>query len=122
MSSVVCLFGIALWVATPAGADDGYLSALEAEANDTGGRMEEATVSSAARPEKKVRTVQDNLTIRPALGFKEFEAELNTNFSGTWFLYEKLAGAQRRAVYSAYQQDNRTARVREMIVKLLSSG
>ena len=55
------------------------------------------------------------------MGFEEFEVELNTNFSGTWFLYDKLTSAQRKNVYNAYQVDNRTARVRETIVKLLSA-
>lgn len=56
------------------------------------------------------------------MGFKEFEAELKASFSGTWFLYEKLSREQREAVYSVYQKDNRTSQVREIIVKLLSSG
>jgi len=118
---VVCLVGISVWVAIPAGADDDYLSILEAEARDTGGRVDEATVSDVARPEIKVRSVQDNQTIKPAMDFEAFEVELNTYYSGTWFLYEKLDSEQRRAVYSTYRQDNRTASVREKIVKLLTS-
>jgi hypothetical protein len=102
-------------------AADDYLSILEAEADDTGGRTDVANIAPATRPAREVRSVKDNQTIRPALGFEEFEAELNAHYSGTWFLYDKLTSDQRRAVYSAYQEDNHTAKVRERIVKLLSS-
>jgi hypothetical protein len=74
----------------------------------------------AALP-RKIRSVQDNQTIRPSLGFEEFEAERNAYYTGTWFLYEKLTGKQRKAIYSSYRQDNRTAKVREKIVGLMTS-
>lgn len=119
---LACLVLIPLWLAMPASAEDDYLSVLEAEADETGGRSTAETATEVDRPAKKVRTVQDNQAIQPALGFEEFEAELNANFSGTWFLYEKLTRGQRKAVYHAYQEDNRTSIVREMIVKLLSSS
>jgi len=118
---LACLAGISLMYVMQAGAQDDYLSILEAEADATGGRTNTGDVAPAARSAKKVRTVQDNQTIRPAMGFEEFEAELGANFSGTWFLYDKLARKQRKTVYSAYQEDNRTAHVREVIVKLLSA-
>jgi len=106
----------------PACADDDYLRVLEAEAADTGGHSNPGAAAPVARPARKVRSVQDNQTIRSSMGFGEFEAELNANFSGTWLLYDKLSTAQRKAVYSAYQKDNRTSKVRETIVKLLSPG
>ena len=118
---LACLAGVSLMYAMQAGAQDDYLSILEAEADDTGGAANTGDVSPAARPAKKVRSVQDNQVLRPAMGFEEFEAELSANFAGTWILYDKLAIRQREAVYSAYQEDNRTARVREVIVKLLSA-
>ncbi|MEZ5542221.1 MAG: hypothetical protein R3F42_09260 [Pseudomonadota bacterium] len=119
---LACLAGMMLSLAVPAGAADDYLSILEAEANDTGGQTDSTNVAvPAARSVKKVRSVQDNQTIRPAMGFEEFERELNANFSGTWFLYDKLNGEQRKTVYRAYQDDNRTANVREQIVRLLST-
>lgn len=119
---LACLVVAALWSALPASAADDYLSILEAEADDTGNRTDATNVVVPnARSAKKVRSVQDNQTIRPAMGFDEFETELNSNYAGTWFLYEKLTSAQRKAVYGVYQEDNRTAQVREKIVKLLSS-
>jgi len=113
---------IPLWLAMPARAEDDYLSALEAEAYETGGHSTADTATPVARHAKKVRSVKDNQSIMPALGFEEFETELSANFSGTWLLYDKLTKGQRKAVYRAYQEDNRTSVVREMIVKLLSSG
>lgn len=118
---IASLAGVLLLFTMQAGAQDDYLSILEAEADDTGGRGDMPDVTPVVRPAKKVRSVQDNQIIRPAMGFEEFEVELNTNFSGTWFLYDKLTSAQRKNVYNAYQVDNRTARVRETIVKLLSA-
>lgn len=118
---LACAAVLALCVSRPAGAADDYLSILEAEADDTGGLSNTATVESAGRTEKRVRSVRDHQTIRPAMGFEEFEAELSAHFSGTWLLYSKLAGKQRAAVYSEYQQDNSTAKVREAIVRQLSS-
>ena len=118
---LVYMVGSALLYGLPAAAADDYLSILEAEADDTGGLSNTATVESAGHTGRKVRSVRDNKTIRPALGYEAFEAELNTNYSGTWFLYDKLTRAQRKAVYGVYQEDNSTAKVREEIVRLLSS-
>ncbi|MGB5473755.1 MAG: hypothetical protein WBQ78_09785 [Gammaproteobacteria bacterium] len=118
---MACLAGISLMYAMQAGAQDDYLSILEAEADDTGGPTNTGDAAPAARPAKKFRSVQDNQVIRPAMGFEEFEAELSANFTGTWILYDKLAIRQRAAVYSAYQEDNRTEQVREVIVKMLSA-
>lgn len=112
---------LALCIGVPAGASDDYLSILDAEADDTGGLSNATTVESAGRTEKKVRSVSDNQIIRPAMGFEEFETELDAHYSGTWLLYSKLGQRQRAAVYSAYQEDNSTAHVREAIVRQLSS-
>jgi hypothetical protein len=115
------LLGVLPGFALPVCAAEDYLSILEAEADDTGGRTDAANIAPAARPAREVRSVKDNRTIRPALGFEEFEAELNAHYSGSWFLYDKLTSDQRMAVYSAYQEDNRTSKVREKIVELLSA-
>lgn len=112
---------LAFCICGPAGAADDYLSILEAEADETGGLSNTATVESLGRADKKVRSVTDNQSIRPAMGLEDFETELSSHFAGTWVLYSKLAGKQRAAVYSAYQEDNSMANVREAIVRQLSS-
>lgn len=118
--SLVCLVCIGLCLARPVHAEDDYLSILEAEADDTGGRAQ-VTGATPVRSVKEVRSVQDHQVIRPAMSFDEFEKELSDFYSGTWFLYDKLTGQQRKTVYGVYQADNRTAKVRETIVRLLSS-
>jgi hypothetical protein len=118
---LACLAGISLFCTLQVDARDDYLSILEAEAEDTGGLGDVVEATPTARTAKKIRSVQDKQTIRPAMGFEEFETELSANFSGTWLLYDKLASKQRKAIYSAYLEDNRTAKVREIIVKLLSA-
>ncbi len=117
-----CLLGVLLCTGIPASADDDYLRVLEAEAVDTGGHTSPDDASSVARSARKVRSVTDNQTIRSSMGFGEFESELQANYSGTWLLYNKLTHAQRKTVYSTYQEDNRTSKVREVIVRLLSPG
>jgi hypothetical protein len=112
---------LALCTCLPAGAADDYLSILEAEADDTGGLSNTATLESAGRSGKEVRSVTDHQIIRPAMGVEEFEAELSAHFSGTWLLYSKLPARQRKMVNSAYQEDNRTANVREAIIRQLSA-
>jgi hypothetical protein len=116
-----CAALLALCTCMPAAAADDYLSILEAEANDTGGLSNAATLESAGRTGKEVRSVRDHQTIRPAMGVEEFEAELGAHFSGTWLLYSKLPARQRKRVYSAYQEDNSTANVREAIIRQLSA-
>jgi hypothetical protein len=118
--TLACLVCVGLCLVRPVLAEDDYLSILEAEADDTGGHAQETTATSV-RSVKEVRSVRDHQIIRPAMSFDEFESELNTFYSGTWFLYEKLNNRQRKTVYGVYQEDNRTAKVRETIVRLLSS-
>jgi hypothetical protein len=102
-------------------AADGYLSALEAEADDTGTASEPVS-SVAVSPEKKARHVLADKVIEPGLSFDEFEEILDARYSGSNSLYVKLSGGKRRNVYKLYQNDNRISSVREEIVRLLSSG
>ena len=114
---VICLIAV-----TPVGAADDYLSVLEAEADDTGSRAvdEAGTVPVATAP--RVRSVTDNRFIPEGLDFEAFEAELDANYSGTWFLYVKLSAKQRKAVFQTYRKDNSSAAVREEVVRQLASG
>jgi hypothetical protein len=112
------LLGTLLWampVHTVVAADD-YLSTLEDEASDTGQRTAAASAPATGTQ------AQDRQLIRAGLGFEEFETELKSAYAGTWFLYARLSEPQRKAVFGAYQNDNRTTSVRDEIVKQLSRG
>jgi len=102
-------------------AADDYLSALEAEADDTG-VLGGSALSSAASQEKKARHASASKLIEPDLSFDEFEEILGTRYSGSNFLYIKLSKGKRKSVYKFYQSDNRISSVREEIVRLLSSS
>lgn len=113
--------GAVLWLLSAAacyGADD-YMSALEAEADDTAGRGELTQQNS---PDSKRPSIQNRDAIKSGLTRAEFEAELDTNYSGSYFLYDKLKQRQRKAVFSLYQEDNRIEAIREEIVRQMSSG
>jgi len=102
-------------------AADDYLSALEAEADETG--VVSGSVSPAAASEdKKARHAPASKVIDAGLSFDDFEEVLGTSYSGSNFLYLKLSKGQRERVYKFYQDDNRISSVREEIVRLLSSG
>ena len=113
---VLCLCpGMAVYAA------DDYLSALEAEADDTG--VVSGSVSSTlASEEKKARHAPASKVIDAGLSFDEFEEILDTSYSGSNFLYVKLSKGKRKSVYKVYQRDNRISSVREEIVRLLSSS
>jgi hypothetical protein len=102
-------------------AADDYLSAVEAEADDTGTASEPVS-SAAVSPEKKTRHVSADKVIEPGLNFDEFEEILDARYSGSNSLYVRLSRGKRRNVYKLYQNDNRISSVREEIVRLLSSG
>ena len=118
------LLGTSLWLMAlvPATADT-YLDALEAEAQDTGGRSVQAGESnvSAVLPEKNAPGVITTDTIRQGLTFAAFEEELAANYSGSHFLYAKLDETKRREVFRFYIEDNRVESIREEIVRQLSS-
>ena len=98
-------------------AADDYLSALEAEADDTG--VVSGSVSSTlASEEKKARHAPASKVIDAGLSFDEFEKMLGASYSGSNFLYIKLSKGQRKSVYKVYQRDNRISPVREEIVRL----
>ena len=118
------LLGTSLWLLAPVYAvADAYLDALEAEARDTGARNVQAAewAKSAALPEKSAPGVVADDTIRQGLTFAAFEEELASNYSGSHFLYVKLAEAQRKEVFRFYIEDNRVESIREEIVRQLSS-
>ncbi|HBE92363.1 MAG TPA: hypothetical protein DDW55_07475 [Gammaproteobacteria bacterium] len=102
-------------------AADDYLSALEAEADDTG-VVSGSVSSTAASEEKKARHAPASKVIDAGLSFDEFEEILDTRYSGSNFLYVKLSKGKRKSVYKFYQSDNRISSVREEIVRLLSSS
>jgi hypothetical protein len=108
--------------AMPVLAADDYLSALEAEADDTGSRGVSDTEAAPAAAVPRVQSVSDRQVIQEGLDFEAFEAELDGNYSGTWFLYVKLSARQRKAVYDVYRKDNSAAAVREEVVRQLASG
>jgi len=113
---VLCLCpGMAVYAA------DDYLSALEAEADDTG-VVSGSVSSTAASEEKKARHAPASKVIDAGLSFDEFEEILDTSYSGSNFLYVKLSKGKRKSVYKVYQRDNRISSVREEIVRLLSSS
>lgn len=102
-------------------AGDDYLSALEAEADDTG--VVSGSISSTAASEgKKARHASASKVIDAGLSFDEFEETLDTSYSGSNSLYVKLSIGKRMSVYEFYQSDNRISSVREEIVRLLSSS
>ena len=102
-------------------AADDYLSALEAEADDTG-VVSGSISSTVASEEKKARHEPASKVIDAGLSFDEFEETLGTSYSGSNFLYVKLSKGKRKSVYEFYQSDNRISSVREEIVRLLSSS
>ena len=102
-------------------AADDYLSALEAEADDTG-VVSGSVPSTAGSQEKKSRHAPASKVIDAGLSFDEFEEILGTSYSGSNLLYVKLSKGKRKSVYKVYQSDNRISSVREEIVRLLSSS
>ena len=102
-------------------AADDYLSAVEAEADDTG-TVSDPVSSAVTRQEKKIRHMPASKVLESGLSFKEFEEMLDARYSGSNFLYVKLSSGKRKRVYKFYQNDNRISSVREEIVRLLSSG
>ena len=121
--SRVIMTGFVFWsfAGVPVYADDDYLSALEAEANDTGTRSD-VPVATAKKQARKVKSSQASEVIEPGLGFEEFEEELSAGYSGSHLLYIKLSKGDRKAVYKFYQSNNRISSIREEIVRRLSSG
>jgi hypothetical protein len=106
---------------SPTCAADDYLSILEAEADNTG-NVSDVTAEDVSlnRPEKT--GVGGSKLITPGLSFAEFEAVLDSQYSGSHQLYIRLSKGDREKVYHAYQDDNRISSVREEIVRLLSAG
>ena len=98
-----------------------YLSAVEAEADDTG-PVSDPVSSAVISQEKKIRHMPASKVLESGLSFKEFEEMLDARYSGSNFLYVKLSSGKRKRVYRFYQNDNRISSVREEIVRLLSSG
>jgi len=123
LASKTLLAALAVSVCCPASlfAADDYLSALEAEADNTGARNEpvSAIISS---PVKKAKPAGASQLITEGLSFSEFEERLDRSYSGSNFLYTKLSKSKRKSVYKFYQNDNRISSLREEIVRLLSSG
>jgi hypothetical protein len=122
-ASRIIVAGLVFWslARIPAYADDDYLSALEAEADDTGARSD-AAVATVDKPVRKIKSSQASEIIEPGLGFEEFEEELSAGYSGSHLLYIKLSKGDRKAVYKFYQGNNHISSIREEIVKRLSSG
>ena len=119
----VLLAGIvlSLFSSVPVFAADDYLSALEDEAGDTGAKSTRVSAQVSA-PVKKAKHVGADKVIAEGLSFDEFEETLDSNYSGSNFLYTKLSRSKRKSIYKFYQNDNRISSVREEIVRLLSSG
>jgi len=117
------LVGVTLSLSFPAPvfAADDYLSALEEEAGDTGAKSTRVS-AQVSTPVKKAKHVGADKVLAEGLSFDEFEATLDSNYSGSNFLYTKLSRSKRKSVYKFYQNDNRISSVREEIVRLLSSG
>lgn len=125
LSAAGIMLGFSLLLAPLAGvlAADDYLSALEAEAADTGSTHSQ-TPASTTNSHKSVpgKAVRLQKVITPGLDFDQFEAELHRHYSGTHLLYMKLSAARRKAAWEHYQQDNALSAVREDIVSLMSSS
>ena len=119
----VLLAGIvlSLFSSVPVFAANDYLSALEEEAGDTGAKSTQVSARVSA-PVKKAKHVGADKVIAEGLSFDEFEETLDSNYSGSNFLYTKLSRSKRKSIYKFYQNDNRISSVREEIVRLLSSG
>ncbi len=119
--TITLLAGFA--AAFPVIAADDYLSALEAEANDTGSLTTKNVVNAGSDTGlQKPPNLVDSAVIRQGLDFGNFEEELVTHYSGTWVLYVKLPAAQRRAVYKVYRSNNSIAAVREEVVRQFASN
>lgn len=110
-------------IPVPAAAADDYLSILEAEADST------ASVAGADDAVEEVVHNRHGKTdfgssklVTPGLSFDEFEAELDSRYSGSHLLYIRLSRHERKQVYHAYQDDNRISSIRKEIVRLLSAG
>jgi DNA-binding NarL/FixJ family response regulator len=119
----VLLAGIvlSLFSSVPVFAANDYLSALEEEAGDTGAKSTRVS-AQVSTPVKKAKHVGADKVIAEGLSFDEFEETLDSNYSGSNFLYTKLSRSKRKSIYKFYQNDNRISSVREEIVRLLSSG
>ncbi len=120
----ILVAGLILWVfpGLSLQANDDYLSILEAEAGDTDARSGMPAVPVSHEPPAKKHYTKKSDVIQSGLDFEDFEEELDSNYSGSHFLYVKLSSSNRRRVYKSYKEDNRISAIREKIVKLLSSG
>jgi len=116
------LAGLLLWcgVPAPACAADDYLSILEAEADNTGSAAD--VTAEQVRLSQPEKTGVGSKLIPSGLSFAEFEAVLDSQYSGSHLLYIRLSKRDREMVYRKYQDDNRISSVREEIVRLLSAG
>jgi len=117
------LVALVVWCGfpAPAFAADDYLSILEAEADSTGSVSDVTAEDVSLNRPEKIAVGSSNL-ITPGLSFVEFEAVLDSQYSGSHLLYIRLSKGDREKVYHAYQDDNRISSVRQEIVRLLSAG
>jgi len=117
------LAGLIVWcgVPAPACAADDYLSILEAEADNTG-RASDVTAEQVHLNRLEKTDIGNSKLVTPGLSFAEFEAVLDSQYSGSHYLYIRLSKRAREKVYHAYQNDNRISSVRKEIVRLLSAG
>ena len=115
---------MAVWllVAATGHAADDYLSALEAEADDTAGRSAVTAPQAPGSAAKRATGTAREGSLESGLTLAGFEAALEKHYSGTYFLYVKLDEDQRRAVFNLYRLDRQIEAVREEIVRQLSSG
>jgi hypothetical protein len=115
--------GVIFWCGVPVVvcAGDDYLSILEAEADNTGSASR-VTVEELRHDMPEKTGIGNNKLVTPGLSFDEFEAVLDSQYSGSHFLYIRLSRHDRQKVYRVYQDDNRISSVREEIVRLLAAG
>ena len=106
------LLGLLLIAPLLLGADDDYLREIEEEAK----RQATTLLTNPAASELAPATDSDRLA--PGLAQPAFEQALRENLPGSYAFYQRLAPANQRQIYAAYQQDNRLAAISEQIVRL----
>lgn len=116
---VTAAAAVGLFLSLPLHAQDDYLSAIEAEAENTqvleqaiaeqeklkkltGAGAAKQPASQAQKPAAKKTASANNKPAKTSAGQKQFESELFSEFPGNFAVYSSLENSQKSEVYKAY--------------------
>jgi hypothetical protein len=95
---------VAVFILTPAHAQDSYLDMLDAYSDDV---TDIAPGSGSGKDQKNDRGA--------------FESQLRRNFKGSYVLYAKLSETDKEKVFNNFQETGKVSGTRSLIVRLYSN-